>query len=175
MIHSTVFVTLYQLGAESGDICRQFRLGVEWDPSCWQDWLVWSLVEMCDGCLPPALVAGLERLYVDADYVWHGYTMEGNENSPDLWLNVLLLFKSVVNLYVSASVAPYVARVLRGLAKGAWLKMWPYVSVEELLPALGMIRFETPRKKPSIKRFLAVRQDSGHPVTVHHRSRRRNQ
>ncbi|KAH9164274.1 hypothetical protein EDB89DRAFT_440207 [Lactarius sanguifluus] len=175
MIHSigsTVFVTLYQLGAESGDICRQFRLGVEWDPTCWQDWLVWSLVELCDGCLPPALVAGVERLYIDADYVWHGYTMEGNENSPDLWLNALLPFKSVVNLYVSASVVPYVARVLRGLAKGAWLGMWPYVSVEELLPALRMIRFEAPRKKPSIKRFLAVRQDSGHPVTVHHRRRR---
>ncbi|KAH8978776.1 hypothetical protein EDB92DRAFT_1956025 [Lactarius akahatsu] len=128
-IGSTVFVTLYQLGAEAAIFADNFG---------WASRV---------GSLLLARLA--ERLYIDADYVWHGHTMEGNENSPDLWLNVLLPFKSVVNLYVSDSVAP-------GLAKGAWLKMWPYVSVEELLPALRMIRFETPRKKTSVKQFLAV-------------------
>lgn len=175
MIHSdgsTVFVTLYQLGAECGDgrICRQFRLGVEW--ASWQDWLVWSLVEISDGCLPPLLVEGVERLYIDADYFWHDYTEEGRGNSPDFWLDVLLPFKSVVNLYVSDSVAPYVARVLGGVAKGMCFGLCPCVSMAELLPALRVIQFETSRKKPSIKRFLAMRQDSGHPVTVRHRRRR---
>ncbi|KAI9451447.1 hypothetical protein BJY52DRAFT_1226611 [Lactarius psammicola] len=89
---STLFVTLYQLGAASGDGNRQqFRLGVS-----------------CEAL-------SVERLYIDAYFIWHGPRDKGNE--LELWPDILHPFKAVENLYVSETVSPHIAKALERVAK----------------------------------------------------------
>jgi hypothetical protein len=81
------------------------------------------------------------------------------EDTP--WLELLRPFTAVKNLYLSKGIASCVASALQQLVGDR---------TTEVLPALEKISLEgvrppRPRQK-GIRKFIAARQLSGHPITV---------
>jgi hypothetical protein len=125
------------------------------------DWQLSSLVQVCNSAL--STLSTLERLSLDP-----------NTSGPDLlpgqddientqWLDLLRPFTNVKNLHLSKAIAPSVAPALQELTEE---------HVAEVLPALQNIEFEASRQvQEAIGQFVAARQCSGHPVTIHHEER----
>ena len=72
-----------------------------------------------------------------------------------LWLQLLRLFPSVQTLLVFSQFAGHVSRALEDIAG---------VMVTEVLPTLDLLCLQD-QPMSSVDKFIAVRQDSGHPVT----------
>jgi hypothetical protein len=121
------------------------------------DWHLSSLVQVCNSLLSP--LPTLERLEIMNNRVNWQDDMENTE-----WLGVLRSFTSVKDLVLYWKSIRLVAPALEALSEER---------VAEVLPALKNIFLDGPRPsepvKKAIQKFIAARQLSGLPVTVHHR------
>jgi hypothetical protein len=103
----------------------------------------------------------VEDLYIkrlDPQIVWKNDAIENI-----LWLELLLPFTAVKNLYLSKEFAPYIAAALQEVI-GA--------RITEVLPSLQNIFVERLQVKPSrpfqknIWQFAGSRRQSGHPIAI---------
>jgi hypothetical protein len=118
-----------------------------------------SVAQVCNSCFPPP--STVEDLYIERGYrqlVWKNDAIENT-----LWLELLLTFSAVKDLYLSKEFAPDIAAALEELV-GA--------RIIEVLPSLQNIFVEGLRVKPSgrfqenIWQFAGARRQSDHPITI---------
>ena len=118
-----------------------------------------SVAHVCNSSLLP--LSTVEDLYVsrrDSQLVWR---VDATENT--LWLQLLLPFTAVKNLYLSKEFAPCIVAALQELVGGR---------VAEVLPSLQNIFLEGLRVEPSghlqanIGQFVAARQLSDHTIVI---------
>ena len=122
--------------------------------------LVSSISQVCNSSLPPP--STVEDLYIESRDPQLYRENSAIENA--LWLELLLPFSAVKNLYLSNNFAPDIAAVLQELI-GA--------RITEVLPSLQNIFVEgLEDSKPSkslqenIWQFAGARRQSGHPVAI---------
>jgi hypothetical protein len=121
------------------------------------DWQLSSIEQVCNSSLRP--LSTVEDLYIEHQYPLLGWKNDAIENT--LWLQLLLPFTAVKNLYLSKQFAPGIAGALQELVGGR---------TTEVLPSLQKIFVEGlepsgPFQK-SIGQFVAVRQLSDHTITI---------
>jgi F-box-like len=123
------------------------------------DWQLSSIEQICNSSLHPlSTVEDLNIGYLYSSLVWKDGA-SGIENT--LWLEFLLPFTAVKNLYLSREFAPGVAAALQELVGGRITEVLPNlqnVFVEGLKP-LGSLQ-------ENIGQFVTARQLSGHPVVI---------
>jgi hypothetical protein len=115
-----------------------------------------TLAQICT--LSLRLLLTMENLYIDgmpsSPLVW-----EDVDNTK--WLDLLLPFTAVKNLYLSELFSPRIAPALKELTGGR---------TTELLPALQNVRLEgfQPSKpvQKGIAQFISARQLTNHPVAI---------
>jgi hypothetical protein len=130
--------------------------------SCWpSDWQLSSVAQVCDSALSP--LPTLERLEIYIKRSWK----DDVENAQ--WLELMHPFVSMRDLCLYDESIQHVAPALEQLAGE---------SVTEALPALQNLFLEGPQPsepvKKAIGKFVAARQLSDHPVSVHHRTDERS-
>jgi hypothetical protein len=114
-----------------------------------------SSVELCNSSLHP--LSTVEHLYIEYESSRHSSI----ENT--LWLELLLPFTAVKNLYLYKEFAPGIAATLRELVGDR---------ITEVLPSLQNIFVEGLRVDPSgpfqenIAQFIAARRHSEHPIAI---------
>jgi hypothetical protein len=121
------------------------------------DWQLSSIEQVCNSSLHP--LSTVEDLYIEHGYsrlVWKDDAFE------TLWLELLLPFTAVKNLYLCKELAPGIAAALRELVAGR---------ITEVFPSLQNIFVEGLRVEPgpmqeNIGEFAAGRWDSGHPIAI---------
>ena len=124
------------------------------------DWQISSLAQVCDTSFPPLPTLECLDIYIDNG----GYLLpESQDDMEDTqWLELLRPFTSVKDLDLSEASVPFIAPALQELSGER---------VTEVLPALQNL-FTGPMPsgpvKEAIGKFIAARQLSGCPVTVHH-------
>lgn len=116
-----------------------------------------SMAQICNSSLSP--LSTVENLYVEH----HCSRLFGiNDIENTQWLELLLPFTRVKNLYLSENFARGIIRALEELVGGR---------TTEILPALQKIfvaRHIPRHVRTAIEHFVAMRQHSGHPITVSH-------
>ena len=123
------------------------------------DWQISSVAQLCTSCLPPFSV--LEVLYIHERPRWKPSWKDDIENR--LWVELLLPFNAVKNLYLSKEIAPRIAPALQELVEGR---------TAEVLPTLKNIFLEgfesSKHVQEGIGQFVAARQVASHPISVSH-------
>ena len=121
------------------------------------DWQLSSIEQVCNFSLPP--LSTVEDLYIKHQYwrlVWKNDVIE-----KTLWLQLLLSFTAVKNLYLFGVFAPGIAAALQELVGGQ----------TEVLPSLQNIFVAGLKPSGSfqetIGQFVTARQLSGHPVAIY--------
>jgi hypothetical protein len=123
------------------------------------DWQLSSVEQVCNSSFHLRVLSTVEDLYIEHRYqqlVWKDDAIEST-----LWLQLLLPFPAVKNLYVSEKFAPGIAAALQELVGDR---------ITEVLPSLQNIFVK--KLKPSgpfqenIRQFVAARQLSDHPIAV---------
>jgi hypothetical protein len=121
------------------------------------DWQLSSIEQVCNSSLRPLSTA--EDLYIEHRYqelVWKDDAIENT-----LWLQLLLPFTAVKNLYLSEEFSQGIAAALEELTGGRITEVLP--SLENIfvagLETLGPF-------EENIGQFVAARQLSDHPITV---------
>jgi len=121
------------------------------------DWQLSSIEQVCNSSLPP--LSTVEDLYIERCYWRRVFEIDAIEHT--LWLQLLLPFTAVKNLYLSEEFAPGIAAALQELVGGR---------ITEALPSLQNIFVQG--LKPSgpfqenIGQFVAARQLSDHPIAI---------
>jgi hypothetical protein len=111
--------------------------GLEITISCREpDWQLSSVAQVCNPSLHP--LSTVEDLYIEHEYSEPVWKNDAIENT--LWLELLLPFTAVENLYLSKEFAPSIAATLQELVWGGRT---------EVLPSLQNIFVEGLRVKPS--------------------------
>jgi hypothetical protein len=129
------------------------RIGI----SCREpDWQLSSIEQVCNSLHPLSTV---EDLYIEHRYQQLVWKNDAIENT--LWLQLLLPFTAVKDLYLSKEFGPGIAAALQELVGGR---------ITDVLPSLQKIFVEGlepsgPFQK-SIGQFVTARQLSGHPITI---------
>jgi hypothetical protein len=121
------------------------------------DWQLSSIEQICNSFWHP--LSTVEVLYIDRHYLPLAWKDDAIENT--LWLQLLLPFTTVKNLYLSKEFAPGIAAALQELEGGR---------ITEVLPSLQNIFVEGlepsgPVQK-DIGQFVAARQLSDHPIAI---------
>ena len=121
------------------------------------DWQLSSIEQVCNSSFNS--FSTVEDLYIEhlyAELVWKDDTIENT-----LWLQLLLPFTAVKNLYLSEEFAPGIAAALKELVGDR---------IEEVLPSLEDIFVEGLRQsgpfQTNIGQFVTARQLSDHPITI---------
>ena len=117
-----------------------------------------AIAQVCNTSLPPLF--SVEDLHIELGHssygVWKNDTVDHT-----LWLELLLPFPAVKDLYLPKECAPGVAAALQELVGGR---------ITEVLPSLQNIFVKgiEPREpfREDIGKFIAARQLSGHPVAI---------
>ena len=121
------------------------------------DWQLSSIEQVCNSSLDPFSM--VEDFYIEHRYWLTVWKNDAIENT--LWLQVLLPFTAVKNLYLSKEFAPGIVATLQELVGGR---------ITEVLPSLQNIFVEGfERSGPfqeNIGRFVAGRRFSGHPIAI---------
>jgi hypothetical protein len=118
-----------------------------------------SFVEACNLSLHP--LSTVEDLYIDHEYLGPVWKIDAVESAP--WLQLLLPFTAVKNLYLSKEFAPSITAALQELVGDR---------ITEVLPSLQNIFAEGLRIETSglfqedIRQFVAARQLSDHPIAI---------
>ncbi len=121
------------------------------------DWQLSSTEQVCNTSL--SLLSKVEDLYIERQYSQLVWKEDAIENI--LWLQLLLPFTAVKNLYISKEFAPGIAAALQEL-----------VGISQVLLCLENIFVEGLRVEPSklfqenIEKFVAARQLSDHPIAI---------
>jgi len=131
---------------------RMLEIGIS---SSVAEWQLSSLAEFCNTSLPP--LPTLERLNIN-EFQWWRSDMESSQ-----WLELLHPFVAVRDLVLSSEVVCRVAPALRELTGDM---------LTEVLPALREVFFRDHSCLPgpireAFAQFIAARQLSGHPVSIH--------
>jgi F-box-like len=120
-----------------------------------------SVAQVCNSPVhPPSTV---EDLYIERRFYYLQLDWKNDAIENTLWLQLLLPFTAVKNLYLSKEFAPGIAVTLQELVGGR---------IAEVLPSLEIIFVEGLNLKPSgpveenIWQFVAARQLSGHPIAI---------
>ena len=132
--------------------------GIEIEISCREpDWQLSSIAQVCNSSLPPPSM-------VEDLYIWHRYWKPVWENDVienDRWLELLLPFTAVENLYLSKEFAPGIAAALQEVV-GA--------GISEILPSLQNIFVEGLDEsglfREGIRRFAVARRLLNHPISI---------
>ena len=121
------------------------------------DWQVSSIEQVCNSSLDP--ISMVEDFYIEHRYrqtVWKNGAIENT-----LWIQLLLPFSAVKNLYLSKKFAPDIVAALQGLIGDR---------IAEVLPRLQNIFVEGLEPsgpfQENIGRFVAARRLSGHPIAI---------
>jgi hypothetical protein len=121
------------------------------------DWQLSSIEQVCNSFLHP--ISTVEVLYIEHEcwqLVWKNDAIENT-----LWLQLLLPFTAVKDLYLSRKFAPGIAAALQELV-GA--------RITDVLPSLQNIFMEGLESsgplQESIGRFVAARLLSDHPIAI---------
>ena len=115
-----------------------------------------SIGQACNSSFHP--ISTVKDLYIE-----HQCRLQDWKNAIEngLWLELLLPFTAVKNLYLSNEFAPGIAAALQGLVEGR---------ITEVLPSLQNIFVEGPEPsgpfQESIGQFVAARQLSCHPIAI---------
>ncbi|KAN0123625.1 hypothetical protein V8E52_002957 [Russula decolorans] len=121
------------------------------------DWQLSSIEQVCNSSLHPLSTVG--DLYIEHEYSQLVWKYDSIENT--LWLELLLPFTAVKNLYLSKEFAPGIAAALQELV-GA--------RIAEVLPSLQNILVEglepSGPLQENIGQFVAARHLSGHPIAI---------
>ncbi len=121
------------------------------------DWQLLSITQVCNSSLRPLSIA--EVLYIEHRYRQLVWKDDAAENT--LWLELLLSFTAMKNLYLSKEVAPGIAVTLQELVRDG---------ITEVLPSLQNVFVEklepSGRFQEKTGEFVAARQLSGHPVAI---------
>ena len=121
------------------------------------DWQLSSIEQVCNSSLHP--FSTVENLYIEHQYSQLAWKDDAIENT--LWLQLLLPFTSVKNLYLSKEFMPGIADALKELVGG---------EITEVLPNLQNILVEGLQSSGSfqenIGQFVAARQLSDDPITI---------
>ena len=121
------------------------------------DWQVSSIEQVCNSSLPTFFT--VEDLYIEHEYLELVWKDDGIENS--LWLEVLLPFTAVKNLYLSKEFAPGIASALQELDGGRMTEVLP--SLQNIF-VVGLA--ESGSILENIGQFVAARQLSDHPISI---------
>ena len=117
-------------------------------------WQLSSVAQVCNTSLP--LLSTVDDLYIE-----HRYSQLVWKNENTLWLELLLPFTAVKNLYLSNPFARGIAAALKELVGDR---------TTEVLPNLRKISVEgLERSGPfqeNIEQFTAARRHSSHPITI---------
>ena len=126
------------------------------------DWQVLSMKQVFTSCLPH--LSTLEGLFIGAPGGWLQDWQDNIENT--LWLELLLLFTTVKNLYISEEFARRIVPALQELVEDRRTEVLPALENIFLdgLEALGPI-------EKGIGQFVAMHQVTGHPIAVTRRDR----
>jgi F-box-like len=118
------------------------------------DWQLSSIEQVCNSSLHP--ISPVEDLYVEHKYselVWKDDAIEDT-----IWLQLLLPFTAVKNLYLSKEFVPGIAAALQELGEER---------MTEVLPSLQNIFVEAlEASRPYVGQFVAARQLSNHPIAI---------
>jgi hypothetical protein len=121
------------------------------------DWQLSSIEQICNSLLHS--LSTVEDLYIEhqcSQLVWKDDAIENT-----LWLQLLLPFTAVKNLYLSKEFAPAIAAALQELVGGR---------IMEVLPSLQNIFVEGPESsgpfQKTIGQFVTARQLSNHPIAI---------
>jgi len=121
------------------------------------DWQLSSIEQVCNSSLYPLSTA--EDLYIEHEYSQLVWKNDAIENT--LWLQLLLPFTAVKNLYLSKEFAPGIATTLQELVGGR---------ITVVLPRLQNIFVEGLEHsgpiQENIGQFVAARQLSDHPIDI---------
>jgi F-box-like len=121
------------------------------------DWQLSSVAQVCNTSLPP--LSTVEYLYIEHRYSELAWKNDAIENA--LWLELLLPFTAVENLYLSKEFAPGIAAALQDLVGDR---------ITEVLPSLQNIFVEGLGPwgpfQENIGQFAAARRHSGHPIAI---------
>ena len=120
------------------------------------DWRVSSIEQVCNFLPPVSLV---EDLYIGYVYLEADWKNDAIENT--LWLELLLPFITVKDLYLSKVYAPGIGAALHELVGGRITEVLPNLQnifMEELEPSGSF--------QKNIGQFLAARQLLGHPIAI---------
>jgi hypothetical protein len=122
-----------------------------------RDWQISSIEQVCNSSLHP--ISTVEVLYIEQEYSQLVWKNDAIENT--LWLQLLLPFTAVKDLYLSREFAPGIAAALQELV-GA--------RITDVLPSLDNIFMEglepSGPLQESIGRFVAARLLSDHPIAI---------
>ena len=124
------------------------------------DWQLSSIEQVCNSLRPLSTV---EDLYIEDE---PGYSLLVWKDDPienTLWLQLLLPFTAVKNLYLSVDIAPPIAATLKELVTSR---------VTEVLPSLQNIFVAgldpSGPLRENIEQFVAARQLSDNPIAISH-------
>jgi hypothetical protein len=122
------------------------------------DWQLSAIAQVCNSSLPP--LSTVEDLHIELGRFLYGvWKDDAIENA--LWLELLLPFLAVKDLYLAKELAPGIAAALQQLVGGR---------ITEVLPSLRNIFVKgiEPQEpfREHIGEFVAARQLSGHPVAI---------
>jgi hypothetical protein len=145
---------------EFHDIVARVDVGsrtLELSISCREpDWQLSSVAQICTSLHP---LSTLEDLYIEDYYLELVWKDDAIENT--LWLELLLPFTAVENLYLSKLFAPGIAAALQELVAGR---------ITEVLPSLQNIFVEglepSGPYQENFGQFVAARQLSDHPIAI---------
>ena len=105
-------------------------------------------------------ISTVQDLYIEHEYLQPVWKNDAIENT--LWLQLLLLFTAVKNLYLSKGFAPRIESALQELAGSR---------ITEVLPSLQNIFVKGPGPSEPfqeyIGQFVTTRRLSGHPTTIY--------
>jgi len=126
---------------------------VEIEISCSEpDWQLPSVAQVCNTCLPP--LSTIEHLFILNGYL----KLLGYDVSEDtLWLELLLSFPAVTNLYLPEYSAPGIVAALQEMVGAEVLPSLQNIFVEGLEPSGPF--------QEDIMEFVTARQLSGHPIS----------
>jgi F-box-like len=122
------------------------------------DWQLSSIEQVCNSFLHDLFT--IQDLYIEHRYSLLAWKNDAIEST--LWLQLLLPFTAVKNLYLSKEFAPGIAAALQevvGTRITVVLPSLQNIFVEEGLEPLGPFQ-------ENIGQFVTARQLSGHPVTI---------
>ncbi len=113
-----------------------------------------SVAQVCNSCLPP--LSTIKDLFIVHRY-WHQFRqIDAIEDT--LWLELLLPFPAVKNLYLSKDFAPGIAAALREIVGTEVLPSLQNIFVKGLEPSGPF--------QENIGQFVAARELSGHPIAI---------
>jgi len=118
------------------------------------DWQLSSVAQVCNSCLPPLFM--IEDLYIEHQYSQLVWKNDAIENA--LWLELVLPFSAVKNLYLSKDFSQGIAAALQDLVGTEVLPSLQNIFVEELEPSGPF--------QENIGPFVTARQHSGHPIII---------